>query len=225
MNRYFPVLQSRSPALFDEDFDLPPAHVVAPEPEIIEPVFTAADVEAARDAAWRDGHDTATAEMTASTTEAARQVLVQIAAQLDAACNEASTMAERSAEAIARLLMDAFAATFPALCARHGEGEIRAVVRAILPALHHEPCVTIRLEPQSASAVADEIEHLDPDLLTRVEVVSTATMTAGAVRIAWRNGSAVRDTATLWQDVTAILAPAGLLPSHQVGLKEIELAE
>jgi hypothetical protein len=31
------------------------------------------------------------------------------------------------------------------------------------------------------------------------------------VRIAWHNGSAVRDAAALWEQVAAVLVPAGLL--------------
>ena len=36
-------------------------------------------------------------------------------------------------------------------------------------------------------------------------------MSPGDVRIAWRNGTATRDAAALWQQVAAVLAPAGLL--------------
>ena len=36
-------------------------------------------------------------------------------------------------------------------------------------------------------------------------------MAPGDVRIAWHNGAATRDAAALWQQVAAILAPAGLL--------------
>ena len=39
--------------LFDEDFDVPEA---APEPEVIEAVFSASEMAGAREAAWRAGH-------------------------------------------------------------------------------------------------------------------------------------------------------------------------
>jgi hypothetical protein len=58
----------------------------------------------------------------------------------------------------------------------------------------------------------------------RVDLIPTDTMKAGDLRITWRNGSAVRDTGALWQQVADILAPAGLLPSHPV-LKETERVE
>ena len=85
--------------------------------------------------------------------------------------------------------------------------------------------MTVRLNADAAPTVAHVIEQMDPDMLGNVEVVSSETMVPGAVRITWRNGSAVRDTTTLWQDVVAILAPAGLLTSRPVDVKEIERVE
>ena len=46
------------------------------------------------------------------------------------------------------------------------------------------------------------------------ETVECDAMPPGDVRIAWRNGSATRDAAALWQQVAAVLAPAGLLLAH-----------
>ena len=57
-------------------------------------------------------------------------IAAQFAANAEAA---AASIAEQSAEAIARLLLDSLAAAFPALCARYGEAEVRAIVRAVLP--------------------------------------------------------------------------------------------
>jgi flagellar biosynthesis/type III secretory pathway protein FliH len=224
MDRLYVGSRSVAASLFDEDFDHPPAPPLPPDPEVIEPVFTAVELEAARETAWREGHETGRTEAEQSDTAIARQVLAHIAAQLDLAGAEASRIAEQSAEAIARLLLDCFATTFPALSARHGDSEVRAIVRAVLPPLRQEPKIAIRLDPVSARSVAREIERLDPDQLLRVDLIPTHAMPAGDVRITWRNGSAVRDTAALWQQVVDILAPAGLLPSHPA-VKEIERVE
>ena len=45
-------------------------------------------------------------------------------------------------------------------------------------------------------------------------------MTPGDVRIAWRGGAAARDATALWQQVAAILAPAGLLRTDVVFKRE-----
>ena len=88
---------------------------------------------------------------------------------------------------------------------------MRAIVRIVLPALSQEPAVTIRAHPRTAGAVTREIARLDPDLAVHVETVECEAMSPGDVRIAWRSGAATRDAAALWQQVAAVLAPAGLL--------------
>jgi flagellar assembly protein FliH len=195
-------------ALFDEDFDLPDA---APEPEVIEPVFSMGELASARAAARREGHAAGLAEAAASDAAATRRVTEAIASHLADASDTAKALAEQTADAIARLLLDSLAAALPAFCARYGEAEVQAIVRSVLPALTQEPVVTMRASPRTTPGILREIGRLDPDIVSRVQIVECETMAPGDVRIAWRNGAAVRDTDALWQQVAAILAPAGLL--------------
>jgi flagellar assembly protein FliH len=211
-------------ALFDEDFDHPPAPPPPPEPEVIEPTFTAGEVEAARENAWHEGHEAGTVEAKTADTAIARQVLIQVAAQMEASRAEVGQIAEQSADAIARVLLDCFAAAFPAISARHGEREVQEIIRSVLPALRHEPKIAIRLHPAAARCVREEIEQLDPDQACHIDLIPTDAMGLGDVRISWRNGAAVRDTAALWQQIADILAPAGLLTSSTIA-KEIERVE
>ncbi len=44
-----------------------------------------------------------------------------------------------------------------------------------------------------------------------MQIIECDAMAPGDVRIAWHNGAATRDAAALWQQVAAVLAPAGLL--------------
>jgi hypothetical protein len=203
--------------LFAEDFDLPEA---APEPETIEPVFSAGELTAAREAAWHEGHAAGLHEAATADAAATRQAIAQIATQLRTECAAGAAKAEQQAEAIAQLLLDGLAATFPALSARYGDAEVRAIVRTILPALTHEPAITIRAHPRTAAAVVREIGGLDPDLKTRVQTIPCEDMPTGDVRIAWRNGSAVRDATALWRQVADVLGPAGLL-RMDAGVKEM----
>jgi flagellar biosynthesis/type III secretory pathway protein FliH len=207
--------------LFDEDFDLPPAR---PEPEVIQPVFTAAELLAAREEAARDGRDRALAEAKESARAAISRTLAEIAAQLTAARAEAASIAEQSAEAIARLLLDCFATAFPALSARHGAGELAAVLREILPVLHREPRITVRINPHLVPAMTEEIHALDADLAARVRLLPTDGVVHGDARVTWEHGAAIRDTVSLWSQIESILAPAGLLSIKQTA-KEHELVE
>ena len=213
--------------LFDEDFDLPPP---SPEPEVIQPVFTAAELMAAREEAVREGRDSALAEADASGSAASRRALTEIAAQMEAAREEAASIAEQSAEAIARLLLDCFATAFPALSTRYGAGEITAVLQAILPALHREPKITVRVNPHLLATITEEIHALDADLTARVRLVATDAMALGDARVTWENGAATRNAVSLWNQIENILAPAGLLnpvgaPNIEQTAKEHELVE
>lgn|SRR5579872_6335333 len=202
--------------LFDEDFDIPEA---APEPEVIEAVFSASEMAGVREAAWRAGHAAGVQEVAASSEAATRQALESIAEQIAAERDAVIVYAEQSAEAIAGLLLGSLAAVFPTLSACYGDAEVRAIVRAVVPALTQEPAVAVRADPRTAAAVANEIERFDPDIASHVQITASDAMPPGDVRIAWRNGTAVRDGAALWRQVAAILVPAALLPA-QNAIKE-----
>lgn len=198
----------RGDTLFAEDFDLPEN---APEPEVIEPVFSASELAVARETAWRDGHAAGLQEAAASDAAVTRQAVTEIAEQFMTERAAGAASAESSAEAIARLLLDSLAATFPALCARYGDEEVHAIARLVLPALSQEPAITVRAHPHTAAALAREITRLAPEIAEHVQTIECDGMARGDVRIAWRNGSSTRDAASLWRQVAAVLVPAGLL--------------
>lgn len=205
--------------LFADDFDLAAEPT---EPEVIEPVFAAADLVEAREEGWHDGHTAALAEAAASDAAATRQTIATIASELAATREAAAMQAAEAAEAIARLLLGSLAAVLPALCTQHGEAETQALLRAVLPALTQEPEVTVRISARGAESASRELAQLDPDLAARVRVVSCDTLPFGDVRISWRNGTATRDASALWQQVAAILMPAGLLDDIPMTLETVD---
>jgi flagellar biosynthesis/type III secretory pathway protein FliH len=204
-------------ALFAEDFDRPEA---ASEPEAVEPVFSAAELANARDTASREGNAAGRDAAVASDAAATRVAIEALAAQFADARETAAGLAEQSADAIARLLLDSLAAAFPVLCASYGEAEVQAIVRSVLPALNQEQAVTVRTNPLTARSLLREIGRLEPDFASRVQIVECDAMTPGDVKIAWRNGAVVRDATALWEQVAAILAPAGLLRTDVVFNRE-----
>ncbi len=204
-------------ALFEEDFDRPES---AAEPEVIDPIFSAADLADAREAAWRAGNAAGAEEAAAGDAAAARRAIESIAAQFADARDAAATLAEQTADAIARLLLDSLAAAFPVLCASCGEVEVQAIVRSVLPALNQEQAVTVRTNPLTARSLLREVGRIDPDFAARVQIVECDSMTPGDVKISWRNGAVVRDATGLWEQVAAILAPAGLLRTDIVFNRE-----
>jgi flagellar biosynthesis/type III secretory pathway protein FliH len=101
---------------------------------------------------------------------------------------------------------------------------VAAVVRTILPALHREPTVTVRVNPHLAEAISQEIETLDVDLASRVRMIPTDAIAVGDARITWNNGAATRDATSLWRQIENVLAPAGLLHAKSTA-KEPERVE
>lgn len=194
--------------LFAEDFDLPHRDGV---PEVVDPTYSAAELAEARAEAWAGGHAAGTAEANRTIAAKTQSLLEAIATALQDAKAAANAVAEHSVEAIARLLLDSLDKLFPALCERHGEAELCALVRTILPALMQQPTITVRLNPAHTPAVMRELDRLDPDLVERVRLVPVEAIATGDARVSWRDGSASRDTAALWQQVRAVLEPAGLL--------------
>jgi flagellar biosynthesis/type III secretory pathway protein FliH len=198
--------------LFAEDFDLPSEGDSAPEPEVIEPTFSATELEAARAEAWKAGSDAASAEAATANHAAIRQTVAAVAEQFSAAHDELLELAEQSATAIARLLLGSLGVVLPELAARYGEAELQAIIRIVLPGLFKEPAVTLRINPQHCATLTRDIERQDPDLAARLQIVPTESIPPGDARIGWRNGGATRDATALWDQVAATLALSGLSP-------------
>ncbi len=200
---------SRPSILFAEDFDQPPPVEPVPEPEIIEPTFTIAEMEACRQEAWRAGEQSGAAAIESATTATARAALDTIASMLRDAADHASRLADDAAQTMTRLLFDGLALLFPTLCARFGQAETVAVLNLTLPALRQDPRPAIRIASALAGAVMAEIELLEPALAGKVTILPDDAMAPGDIRITWYNGSAGRDSRALWNEIAEILTSTG----------------
>ena len=192
---------------FDDDEAKPAAEQEAPpEPEFIEPVFTGAELEVARAEARLAGRAEAERGIIASRV----QMLSLIAAGMTEAQDGARIAAEQAAEAVARCMLTALTACLPALCERHGAAELRALTRAVLPALTDEPRITVRVHPHMATVVQEELAAMDFEIAERVNLVATEAIAPGDARINWAEGSAVRNAARARSAVHDALAALGL---------------
>jgi hypothetical protein len=203
--------------LYAEDFDDTGDHGAAapdpvPEPEIIEPVFTAAELDAARAEASLAGQADAERGLAGSRT----QLLARVASTIEEACAGAREVAEQAAEGVARCMLGALAACLPSLCEQHGAAELRAFVRTLLPALTDEPRVIVRINPAMMAMMQSEIGSLDDEVAERVQLLATEAVPPGDARVTWGEGSAVRDTSRARAAFEVGLAELGLLQSEQV---------
>jgi flagellar biosynthesis/type III secretory pathway protein FliH len=137
--------------------------------------------------------------------------LEKIASGLAHAGRDAVAAVEAVVENATALLLQMVCRTLPALSAAHGEREVQAVVRSLLPALAAEPRATIRVNPAHIDAVAAEIEEFSPDAAARIAVVPASAMPAGDAAIHWEAGSAKREAAAIQCAIEEALAGLGLL--------------
>jgi flagellar assembly protein FliH len=188
----------------------PPAEPPPPPP----PMFTSAELLAARQEGIAEGQCKALAQYRAEGDELCQQVLATVAERLAEARQEHVRLAEEAAAALARLLMQTLRTLLPAATLRCGEGEVRALARAILPGLAQEPHVQIRIAPQHVPAIEAELAGLDADMRARIVLAPTETIAPGDARIVWQDGSASRDTGAIWNAVAEVLAPLGLFDTE-----------
>jgi flagellar biosynthesis/type III secretory pathway protein FliH len=203
---------------FDDAFDAHPASYAAddaapPEPEIIAPAFTAADVEAARREGHEAGHRTASAEAAHHLRAAAAQACESLAGLLTRARQDAQKLAEQSAEAAARLLFAALAAMLPSLCARHDPAEIAGVVRDVISAMTPDSALCVTVSPALLDEVRQALSTLPPDLARRVAIATQDGVAPGDARLTWDSGAASRSSRRAQQAVTDILTRLDLLPA------------
>lgn len=199
--------------LYAEDFDDYPADLVVatPEPEIIDPVFTLAELESARAAAHAAGVAAERARAEGADAAARTRALEYIAAALADAREAARHAAEDAAEGLAQAVLSVVAAGLPALCVHHGDAEARALLAALLPTLGSEPRITIRLNPRLASIVQADLAGLDADLAAAIHLTPTEALAPGDVRVSWDGGACQRSAAAACDAVRNALAPLGLL--------------
>ncbi|HEX4260748.1 MAG TPA: hypothetical protein VHY76_06575 [Acetobacteraceae bacterium] len=213
------MIGSRDPSagiLFAEDFDAV-VRLPAPEPEVIEPVFSHADLIDAREAARAEGRAEAEAVARMGAAQQRTTLLARLADALGAAGAQAAASLEGHAEETARLLLACLCQALPALCADHGAAELRAVARALLPTLRTEPRVTIRAHPHHVPDLQRELDALDPPLAGTAVLEPVQTMARGDVRVHWQCGRAERSAAAIRAALEAALAPLGLLAEAPLG--------
>ena len=187
------------------------------------PAITAADLLAAREDGIAEGRRSALAQFRADSGESRRQTLRAIAERLADARQESARVAEATAGALARLLMQTLRTVLPATMQRCAEAEVRALLRAILPGLAHEPKVQIRLAPQLVPSVQSELQELDAGLHQRIILTPADAMAPGDVQVLWQDGCAHRDGAAVWSALVDVLAPLGLLDSNAVSSESAEV--
>jgi len=196
---------------FAEDFDLA-AHdeVGTAEPEFIEPVYSLADLEAARLHASMAARAQADAEAARSLAAQSAAACARIAQTLAASQATAAELAEAVARPLAGAVLAALRAALPDLYRAHGAREAAALVAMLTPALRCMPRAVITLHPTTHESLIGTaaLGALDAD---RLSMRADPSLEPGDVHITWEDGSARRDLAALLAGLDDILELDGVL--------------
>jgi len=179
------------------------------------PVFTLADIDAARIAGKREGYSEGfiAGELEAknrsdSKTELANEVIHSIAEVVRAAHSDYRHILSNEAVHVNALTLTiAKKIAGEALDAR-GEATICAIVERCLPVIFSKPRLTVELHPDIFERTVDRIETQIRTHGFEGEIQFRGNETIGLsdVMLNWGSGEVSRSTAELWQDLEALIA-------------------
>ncbi|HYH38767.1 MAG TPA: FliH/SctL family protein [Azospirillum sp.] len=225
---------------FDESFDVDSHHGhghghgqgYAHVEEVIEPepppaVYGEEDLNAAREAGFRDGmvaghkagelkgYDegraagleegaaAARAEIEGSDAALAAHALDRIAQGVEALLTRFEAEKKARSDQPVHIALAIVRKLMPEMARQHGLAEIEGLVRACLTDLLDEPRLVIRVAPDALELVRPHLEETitRSGFDTRLMVVADANLGPGDCRIEWAEGGAERDTTTLLAEI------------------------
>ncbi|QLH39196.1 MAG: hypothetical protein HWD60_09930 [Defluviicoccus sp.] len=189
------------------------------------PAFSFADLEQARDEGIAQGRAAALAdvqvqidaERTRDTTLLAiAERLSTIQDDVRAAADQAGRDAVRIAETMVRTLM-------PDLYARHGAGEIEAMVETALAQLPTDQMITVRIAPALSEELAPLLKQRAEDhgLGEQLRVCGDGAVAPGDCALEWAGGGLLRDQNSLWRDIEALIEETVEETSRRTGVPQI----
>ncbi len=194
--------------LFIEDFDeepAPPQPAIEAPPEPAPIVYTAEDMEMARQEGRLLGAEEARTDHEAMQSALCNAALAAIGDGLASGRADAARVAETRAQDIAAAVLALLGAALPATASRLATQEIDALLEALLPPLSHAPGVRVRVHPDMLEAISARLSAYDG-----VSAHADAAMAPSDVAIVWQDGQARRDWAALWAQITTALTPFAL---------------
>jgi flagellar assembly protein FliH len=198
--------------LYAEDFDSPPvSREPEPPPPPPEPVFSAADLEAARASGHQEGFSAAKTDAEALRADLHVAALQSLADAMASTRKEAAEIAEQRAKSLSGAVMAVLSAALPKVTEAHAKEELTAVLEALLPGLQAEPVLRVRVHPDLEGCVRAVWKTLSQDEPAgELQLTADPEMVPGDIRLSWADGRAVRNTAEVWEGIRQALAPLGM---------------
>lgn len=202
------ALSPASGILYAEDFDddpAPPPGPAAPP----EPLFTATELEAARAGAADEARHGAMRSAEVLALDRRGAALSGIAEGLQKLGGEVGEEVSRQTEELSRAVMSMMVAALPSLMAGTARREVSDLLGRLLPGLHAEKQVAVRINPHLMEAIGTDLAGLDEACRQRIVLVPTDALAPGDLRVSWHEGRLVRDTAAIHRAAQDILHAAG----------------
>jgi|TARA_R110002126_G_scaffold13118_3_gene56772 flagellar assembly protein FliH len=168
------------------------------------PSFSEEELAAAKQQGFDAGHKQALEESAESREQYISQQLQVIAANYAELFREEATRTDRFEREVLSLCLVMFNQAFPALAEEHGQNEVEAVIRDVFTNNEglSEIVVHVRSEDKDEIEACMELMNPRPDYL-----VCTAddSLMAGAVKMKWKDGGAIRDPEATGKKIADIL--------------------
>lgn len=169
--------------------------------------YTAAEVEAAKAAAFESGVATGRSAAEREIGQRVGEVLNVIAERLGKLMEESARLhAQRMRDSIATI-GEVARKLMPALAKREALSEIQTLVGECLSRLHDEPRLVVRVNDGILDALKQRIEPLaaSAGFAGRLILLAENSLRETDARIEWADGGADRDVAAVWQDIESVI--------------------
>ncbi len=196
--------------LFIEDFDAPPLPQTEPEPATKAPVFTVADLEAAREAGRQEGMQEALSDAGLLQVQLQAAATQALADSMTASRSAVERLVAARADEAARTLLAMLQAAIPHTMKSLAKSEMQGIVATLLPGLRSEAELRVRTHPDLADFVRETLADLLTDSSLVLSVSADEHLLPGDIQLFWNEGSAQRDTRAIYTNIVKALAPLRL---------------
>lgn len=179
------------------------------------PVFTLADIEAARLAGKKEGYQEGfiAGEAEAKSrfdakTESANDVIQAIADTVRMAHADYRKVLTKDAEHINALTLSVAKKIAGEALDERGEQAILAIIQDCMPVVFSKPRLTVELHPEMIERVVDRIETQirTYDFEGEIQFRSNDKISISDVTLNWGSGEVRRDTSALWAELEGIIS-------------------
>jgi flagellar assembly protein FliH len=185
--------------------DLPPV-----EPEISPEEKLKAQLDAAREEGYVEGHTSALEEAETTREHYVADAISLISKGLDKLAEQQQAAYGQMSEEAMRMVYAIVSKLLPPVAHHHAAETIGEFVRQVLPLTTSEPRLVVRVH----SMIVDDLQTRLHEVMTRssfrgsFQVVADYELQPGDCRIDWDGGGADRDEGRIWRDIRAALASA-----------------